>query len=87
MKDNISLLERISSSDLKNRPFKKKFKKQSSEISLCKGVLCLPVPSKDDLLLKEAWNPELAALGNSTLPTVCDKLNLSTIHLRRLILL
>jgi len=29
-----------------------------------------------DLLLKEAWNPEVAALGNSTLPTVCDKLNL-----------
>jgi hypothetical protein len=26
-----------------------------------------------DLLLKEAWNPEVAALGNSTLPTVCDK--------------
>jgi hypothetical protein len=39
-----------------------------------------------DLLLKEAWNPELAALGNSTLPTVCDKLNvMSTIHLRKLI--
>jgi hypothetical protein len=39
-----------------------------------------------DLLLKEAWNPEVAALGNSTLPTVCDKLNvMSTIHLRKLI--
>ncbi|MFZ0222741.1 MAG: hypothetical protein WAM42_13745 [Candidatus Nitrosopolaris sp.] len=35
---------------------------------------------------KEAWNPEVAALGNSTLPTVCDKLNvMSTIHLRKLI--
>jgi hypothetical protein len=28
-----------------------------------------------DLLLKEAWNQEQAAMGNSTLPTVCDKLN------------
>jgi len=39
-----------------------------------------------DLLLKEAWNPEVAAMGNSTLPTVLDKLNvMSTIHLRKLI--
>jgi hypothetical protein len=39
-----------------------------------------------DLLLKEAWNPEQAALGNSTLPTVCDKLNLMAgIHNRKLI--
>jgi hypothetical protein len=36
--------------------------------------------------LKEAWNPEVAAMGNSTLPTVLDKLNvMSTIHLRKLI--
>ncbi|MFZ0220176.1 MAG: hypothetical protein WAM42_00615 [Candidatus Nitrosopolaris sp.] len=39
-----------------------------------------------DLLLKEAWNPEQAAMGNSTLPTICDKLStMSTIHLRKLI--
>lgn len=39
-----------------------------------------------DLLLKEAWNPEQAAMGNSTLPTVCDKLNvMATIHNRKLI--
>jgi hypothetical protein len=39
-----------------------------------------------DLLLKEAWNPEQAALGNSTLPTVCDKLNImAAIHARKLI--
>jgi hypothetical protein len=38
------------------------------------------------LLLKEAWNPEQAAMGNSILPTVLDKLNvMSTIHLRKLI--
>jgi hypothetical protein len=37
------------------------------------------------LLLKEAWNPEQAAMGNS-MPTVLNKLNvMSTIHLRKLI--
>jgi hypothetical protein len=37
-------------------------------------------------LFKEAWKPEVAALGNSTLPTVLDKLNvMSTIHLVKLI--
>jgi hypothetical protein len=39
-----------------------------------------------DLLLKEAWNPEQAAMGNSTLQTVCDKLNvMAAIHNRKLI--
>jgi hypothetical protein len=39
-----------------------------------------------DLLLKEAWNPEQAAMGNSTLPTVCNKLNvMAAIHNRKLI--
>ena len=39
-----------------------------------------------DLLLKEAWNPEQAAMGNSTLPTVSDKLNvMASIHKRKLI--
>jgi hypothetical protein len=39
-----------------------------------------------DLLLKEAWNPEQAAMGNSTLPTVCDKLNImASIYNRKLI--
>ena len=39
-----------------------------------------------ELLLKEAWNPEQAAMGNSTLPTVCDKLNImASIHNRKLI--
>lgn len=38
-----------------------------------------------DLLLK-AWNAEQAAMGNSTLPTVCDKLNVvANIHNRKLI--
>src|SRR5215207_3308518 len=39
-----------------------------------------------DLLLKEAWNPEQAAMGNSILPTVSDKLNvMASIHNRKLI--
>ena len=39
-----------------------------------------------DLLLKEAWNPEQAAMGNSTLPIVSDKLNImASIHNRKLI--
>jgi hypothetical protein len=39
-----------------------------------------------DLLLREAWNPEQAAMGNSTLPTVSDKLNvMASIHNRKLI--
>lgn len=38
-----------------------------------------------DLLLK-AWSSEQAAMGNSTLPTVCDKLNLvASVHNRKLI--
>jgi hypothetical protein len=39
-----------------------------------------------DLLLREAWNSEQAAMGNSTLPAVCDKLNImASIHNRKLI--
>lgn len=38
-----------------------------------------------DLILNDAWNREQAAMGNSTLPTVCDKLNLiASIHNRKL---
>jgi uncharacterized protein (DUF2461 family) len=38
-----------------------------------------------DLILKDAWNREQAAMGNSTLPTVCDKLNLvAAVHNRKL---
>jgi uncharacterized protein (DUF2461 family) len=39
-----------------------------------------------DLILKDAWNREQAAMANSTLPTVCDKLNLvASVHNRKLI--
>lgn len=41
-----------------------------------------------DLILRDAWSHEQAAMGNSTLPTVCDKLNLiASIHNRKLILI
>jgi hypothetical protein len=39
-----------------------------------------------DLILRDAWSREQAAMGNSTLPTVCDKLNLiASTHNRKLI--
>ena len=39
-----------------------------------------------DLLYKEAWRPEEAAMGNSTLPTVLDKLCMvANINTRKLI--
>jgi hypothetical protein len=38
-----------------------------------------------DSILKDAWSREQAAMGNSSLPTVCDKLNLiASIHNRKL---
>ena len=53
---------------------------------LKRALVDLGHKSAFDLLLKEAWDPEVAVMGNSTLPTVLDKLNvMSTIHLRKLI--
>jgi len=69
-------------------PFRQLYQETVSDLTTeLKGALVdLGHKSAFDLLLKEAWNPELAAMGNSTLPTVLDKLNImSTIHLRKLI--
>jgi hypothetical protein len=69
-------------------PFRQLYQETVSDLTTeLKGALAdLGHKSAFDLLLKEAWNPEVAAMGNSTLPTVCDKLNvMSTIHLRKLI--
>jgi hypothetical protein len=69
-------------------PFRQLYQESVSDLTTeLKGALVdLGHKSAFDLLLKEAWNPEVAAMGNSTLPTVCDKLNvMSTIHLRKLI--
>ena len=69
-------------------PFRQLYQETVSDLTTeLKGALVdLGHKSAFDLLLKEAWNPEVAAMGNSTLPTVLDKLNvMSTIHLRKLI--
>jgi hypothetical protein len=69
-------------------PFRQLYQETISDLTTeLKGALVdLGHKSAFDLLLKEAWNPEVAAMGNSTLPTVLDKLNvMSTIHLRKLI--
>jgi hypothetical protein len=69
-------------------PFRQLYQETVSDLTTeLKGAMVdLGHKSAFDLLLKEAWNPEVAAMGNSTLPTVCDKLNvMSTIHLRKLI--
>jgi len=65
-------------------PFRQLYQETVSDLTT--ELVDLGHKSAFDLLLKEAWNPEVAAMGNSTLPTVCDKLNvMSTIHLRKLI--
>ncbi len=69
-------------------PFRQLYQETISDltIELKAALVDLGHKSAFDLLLKEAWNPEVAAMGNSTLPTVCDKLNvMSNIHLRKLI--
>src|ERR1700757_3185344 len=69
-------------------PFRQLFQETVSDLQmeLKAALVDLGHKSAFDLLLKEAWNPEVAAMGNSTLQTVLDKLNvMSTIHLRKLI--
>src|SRR5215831_14976301 len=69
-------------------PFRQLYQETISDLQMeLKAVLVdLGHKSAFDLLLKEAWNPEVAAMGISTLPTVLDKLNvMSTIHLSKLI--
>lgn len=69
-------------------PFRQLYDETISDLTmeLKAALVDLGHKSAFDLLLKQAWNPELAAMGNSTLPTVLDKLNImSAIHLRKLI--
>jgi hypothetical protein len=68
--------------------FRQLYEETISELKmeLQSALVDLGHKSAFDLLLKEAWNPEQAAMGNSTLPTVCDKLNvMAAIHNRKLI--
>jgi hypothetical protein len=69
-------------------PFRQLYQETMSELQmeLKAALVDLGHKSAFDLLLKEAWNPEQAAMGNSTLPTVCDKLNImAAIDLRKLV--
>jgi hypothetical protein len=69
-------------------PFRQLYDETISDLTmeLKAALVDLGHKSAFDLLLKEAWNPEQAAMSNSTLPTVLDQLNvMSTIHLRKLI--
>jgi len=66
-------------------PFRQLYDETISDLrmELKAALVDLDHKSAFDLLLKEAWNAEQAAMGNSTLPTVLDKLNvISIIHLR-----
>src|SRR5918912_3866592 len=68
--------------------FRQLYEETVSELrtELQAALVDLSHKSAFDLLLKEAWNPERAAMGNSTLPTVSDKLNvMASIHNRKLI--
>jgi hypothetical protein len=68
--------------------FRQLYEETISELKMELQAALLDLGHKNafDLLLKEAWNPEQAAMGNSTLPTVCDKLNvMASIHNRKLI--
>src|SRR3989441_11498469 len=68
--------------------FRQLYEETMSELKmeLQSALVDLGHKSAFDLLLKEAWNSEQAAMGNSTLPTVCDKLNImAAIHNRKLI--
>jgi hypothetical protein len=53
-------------------PFRQLYQETISDLQmeLKAALVDLGHKSAFDLLLKEAWNPEVAAMGNSTLPTV-----------------
>ena len=68
--------------------FRQQYEETISELKMELQAALVDLGHKNafDLLLKEAWNTEQAAMGNSTLPTVCDKLNImASIHNRKLI--
>jgi hypothetical protein len=68
--------------------FRQLYEETISELKMELQAALVDLGHKDafDLLLKEAWNPKQAAMGNSTLPTVCDKLNvIASIHNRKII--
>ena len=67
--------------------FRQLYEETISELKseLQSAMVDLGHKSAFDLILRDAWNREQAAMGNSTLPTVCDKLNLvASVHNRKL---
>lgn len=69
-----------------NPTFRQLYEETISELKTELQVALVDLGHKNsfDLSLKEAWNPEQAAMGNSTLPTICDKLNImASIHNRK----
>lgn len=67
--------------------FRQLYEETISELrsELQSAMVDLGHKSAFDLILKDAWSREQATMGNSTLPTVCDKLNLiASIHNRKL---
>lgn len=67
--------------------FRQLYEETISELKseLQSAMVDLGHKSAFDLILRDAWSREQAAMSNSTLPTVCDKLNLiASIHNRKL---
>lgn len=67
--------------------FRQLYEETISELrsELQSAMVDLGHKSAFDMILRDAWNREQAAMGNSTLPTVCDKLNLvASMHNRKL---
>lgn len=67
--------------------FRQLYEETISELrsELQSAMVDLGHKSAFDIILRDAWNREQAAMGNSTLPTVCDKLNLvASMHNRKL---
>jgi hypothetical protein len=68
--------------------FRQLYEETISELrsELQSAMVDLGHKSAFDLILRDGWSREQAAMGNSTLPTVCDKLNLiASVHNRKLI--
>jgi hypothetical protein len=67
-------------------PFRQLYQETVSDLTTELKAALVDLGHKSTFLLKEAWNPEGAAMCNSTLHTVCDKLNImSARNLRKII--
>ncbi|MEM2883779.1 MAG: hypothetical protein QXJ86_05840 [Nitrososphaerales archaeon] len=81
-KGGVDLMGRITPS------FRQRYEELISELKSCfqRSLIDPELRQAFDLLLKEAWGAEQAAMGNSNLPTVLDALNITAnLHNRRMI--